>query len=470
MRVLSSRFKPGLTVVFRLCLCLLAAGVIIFLGTDGSTAATSSGSPPDIRVFSAEPITLKDGESALYRFEVWNATSLQLNEAGDVIKMISSLPSTTLKGTVKGRTANQIRTSTADSFDAILVATNAGGKSMKRVTIKFARVIQATTLTTASGQMGNTDNRTPKWGPQGAPASPLTSSGPSRSGTEPNFYKCPDNCKYCLTPDDAAGRGFTQRCSEKPCYYSPDNQQKWFCYSKPATVWCCRDGKVGEMTKEQCAQYGGSYYATQQEAEKACQAVVGWYCSGGTVYSGTPAQASAAGAVWYTTQAAAARNCDPTGWCCRTGKYAQTTRSQCAELGGSWYLTQAEAINACQAVNGYFCYGGKVYEGTRSQAAQVGATWYTSYAEAARVCQQAVMGWYCYSGKVFQGTQAQAAQMGVSWYTTQAAAASACQQTTCWCCAGGKIFQTTTAACIRAKGTCYANQSQAAAGCRIYLK
>jgi hypothetical protein len=429
MAAANNRTIHSLTRIFGVCLGLVMVGAII-LGTAGSMAATTSGSPPEIRAFTADPMVVKDGGSVLYSFEVWNATSVQINEAGDIIKQVTSPPSTTLKGTAKGRTTFQIRTGNSNSFDAVLLAGNAAGKRDKKLTIKFAAALQVKSTTTATSQAGGaTDNRTrtPQWLAQVTPATTAASSGTAETGVEPKFYKCPESCNYCLRPDDAAGRGFTQRCSENPCYYSPDGDQKWYCYSKPVTVWCCADGRVKETTKDVCAQAGGTYYATEAEANKACQQVTGWVCSNGNVYPGTQAQAAQAGLTWYATQAEAARYCNPTGWCCRDGKIGATTQSQCIQLGGYWSATQGEAIRACQQqVTGWFCMNGNVYQGTQSQAAQVGATWYATQSEAARYCQQPA---------------------------------------SCWCCAGGKVFQTTQAACSRSGGSCYPDQKSATAAC-----
>jgi hypothetical protein len=429
MRVSSFEKVQRLSGILRICLCLAVVGIFV-LATDNSSAATTSGGAPDIRSFTGDPLTVKDGDSVLYSFEVWNATSLQIAESGEIIKQITSAPSLTLKGKERGRTAFQIRTGNMSSFDTILTAANSAGKKMMRVTIKFATAPTVKSLSTTSGQTGATDNksRSPQWLPQLGSAGPLTSTGATTPGEQPNFYKCTDKCNNCLKPDEAAGRGYTDRCSDQPCYYSPDHQQKWYCYSKPVTVWCCSDGKVVETTKEACARAGGTYYATEAEANKACQAMMGWFCRNGTVYQGTRTQAAQAGVDWYTSQAEAARACNPAGWCCKDGKVGQTTQSQCSQLGGYWFDTQGEAL---------------------------------------RACQQATMGWFCYSGQVYQGTQAQAAQMGVTWYTSQSQAASQCQQqpTSCWCCSGGKVSQMSTAACTRYGGNCYPDQKSATAAC-----
>ncbi len=458
MRALNSVHR--LNGILRLFLCLAVIAIAI-LGVDESTAASSAaGNPPEIKAFSADPLTLKDGGSALYTFEVTGAANIQVMEAGAIIKEINSNRSSNFKGTARGRTTYQIRTGNINTFETMLIARNAGGEKKKALTLSFETKLPPVSASlVASGSDNRTGGRTPKWGPQSLITSSFT---PATLTTRdaPQFTKCTDACNYCLRPDEAADRGFTQKCSEQLCYYSPDNQQKWYCYSKPVTVWCCKDGKVIETTKEQCTRLGGSYYATEAEATKVCRQMTGWYCSGGQVYQGTQAQAVQAGATWYTTQSQAMQVCQ--GWCCRDGQIGQTTQSQCDQLGGDWYATQSQALQACQQT-GYCCYSGKLYQSTRSQCAQVSGNWYTSQSQAAQACQP-VTYWCCSSGQVYQTTNYTS-----GCYRTQAEAQQACQST-CWCCAGGKVYQTSTAACTRAGGRCYSSQSQAIAGCRIILK
>jgi hypothetical protein len=467
MRVLNFRVFHQLTGISRLLLCLVVFSIII-LGSDESFAAAApTGSPPEIRVFSAAPSTLKDGSSALYTFVVSGATNLQIIEAGAVIKTISSPASTNLNGAARGRTTYQIRTGNSNQFETLLIAKNSSGEQKKTLTLMFeTKLNPASTGLFPAGSDNKTAARTPKWGPQSSGQAPFTASSASTVSTlsnwPPQFAQCPASCNYCLRPDDAAARGFTQRCSDQPCYYSPDNKQKWFCYSKPPTVWCCKDGKAYETTKEDCALAGGSSYATEAEAIKACQQVVGWYCSGGNVYQGTQAQANQAGATLYASQAEAVQVCQrlAAGYCCRDGQVGQTTQSQCAQLGGDWYATQSQAIQACQAA-GYCCRDGQVGMATQGQCSQYGGTWYSTQAAASRACQPAY--WCCNNGQVYQTNT-----YSTGCYKTLAEAQQACS--TCWCCSGGKVYQTSPAACTRAGGSCYSSQSQAAAGCRTILK
>lgn len=369
-------------------------GIIIPGTAERTDAASAIGSPPEIKLFSAVPLILPDGGSALYTFVVSGATNLKVVEAGEIIKEINSPPDTTLNGNVRGRTTYEIRIDSINTFDTVLIAKNGSGEQKKTLTISFATLLPPQSATLVPPVSDNqTKVRTPKWGPQSSASPTITTSILSITTRDaPQFAKCPTNCNYCLRPDEAAARGFTQRCSEQPCYYSPDNQQKWYCYSEPKG-WCCKEGQAGqvgqvtEATKSECAQAGGNYWSTDKnEAIQACQ---------------------------------------PAGWCCRNGQIAQTTRAECSQVGGEYWSTDKnETIQACQPV-GWFCSGGNVYQGTQAQAAQAGATWYSSQAQAAQACQPAC--WCCSGGKVFQTTPAACARSGGACYSTQSQAASACR-------------------------------------------
>ncbi|MBN1374856.1 MAG: hypothetical protein JXA01_01735 [Dehalococcoidia bacterium] len=461
MRVSNFKELNHFTVIYRIFLCL-AVVVITVLGADKSAAASSAtGIPPEIKAFTADPLTLGDGESALYKFVVAGATNMQVIEAGAVIKEIHSPPGTTMRGSARGMTTYEIRTGDMNTFEAVLIAGNGSGEVKKALMLSFETRLQpGSDSQVPPGSDNQTEGRTPKWGPQssGPAPAPYPTSLSTASAWTPPFARCSSECNRCLRPGEAAEHGFTNRCSEQPCYYSPDNQQQWYCYSEPETIWCCRDGKVTETTKEQCMQTGGTYYAAEAEAVRACQQLVGWYCSEGMVYHGSKAQAMQVGATWYSTEAEAVRACQ--GWCCKDGKVGQTNRSQCSQLGGDWFSTQIQALQACQQA-GWCCSGGKVYQSTNTQCTQLGGTWYTTQVQAAQYCQP-VTYWCCSNGQVYQTPVYTS-----GCYRTQAEAVKACQQTTtCWCCGGGKVFQTTQASCTRVGGTCYSSQSQATAACR----
>jgi hypothetical protein len=442
--------------VLGLCLCL----VLIGLTTAGAIVYTnrsySGGMLPDVQVCKAEPLVLNDVDSApaaiggnkpviqvfkaapmvldapdsaaVYTFKVKHATNVQINEAGTNIRDISNPSGATLQGNVTGLPASAIPTDDSGKFITFLIASNDDGSVKAELTLSLAQNLLPTGPPAGqSGETGNqTEPRSPKWLAQVFTPRTTTPSTPT-TANKPEFLKCPDGCPYCLTPEDAAGRGFTQKCSDERCYYSPDEKQNWWCYSEPVG-YCCKDSKVMEATKSKCAQVGGYWSTNQNEAIQACQ---------------------------------------PVGWCCARGQVGQTTQSQCAQVGGAWYTNRVEAMRACQPV-GWCCAGGQVGQTTQSQCAQVGGTYYTNQAQAIESCRQPATCWCCAGGKVYQTTQAQCAQTGGTCYSTQSQATAGCRQAAmCWCCSGGKVSYTTQAACAQVGGACYSTESQATAGCRL---
>jgi hypothetical protein len=411
MRLSGFGWVRSMNGILGLCLCLIligliAGGVIICTersergillpgvqvcqaANDGGYAQYSAdGNPPDIQLFKAEPLELGTEDSAIYTFVVKSATKVQIIEAGNTIKEIINPSAATLKGTVKGLTAAAIQTGDSNTFDVVLKAMNESGEVEGKVTLSFtAELPPKPTSLIPPVSANQTPPRSPQWKEQYSSSLP-TQPTSTTTRNEPEFFKCPSNCNYCLKPDEAASLGFTQRCSEQPCYYSPDNQQKWYCYSEPEG-WCCKDNKVSQATKTECNRLGGYWYANQAEAVQACQ---------------------------------------PMCWCCVDGKVGQIPQTQCAQMGGACYSTQAEATRACQQmVTCWCCADGKVGQIPQTQCAQMGGACYTTQAEATRACQQMATCWCCAGGKVFQSTKTQCAQMGGACYATQAEATKACQ-------------------------------------------
>jgi hypothetical protein len=414
--------------VLGLCLCLVLVCLITTGATGGTAGFSANGKPPEIVLLAVSSLVLNDGDAALYTFVVKGATKIEVIEAGNTIKEINNPSSATLKGTANGLPAYAIQTGDSNTFNTVLRASNGSGLVFGMLTLSFA------TLPTAAGQPWLMDNQTeprlPKWLDQYSSSLRLTRS--ATVGSEPKFFKCPDGCPYCLTPDDAASRGFTQKCSDERCYYSPDDQQNWYCYSEPVG-YCCKAGQAGqvgqvvEATKSKCAQTGGAWYLNQTDAIQACQ---------------------------------------PVGWCCRDGQLAQFTKTQCAQVGGSyWSTNQAQTMDRCQPM-GYCCRDGQVYTATQAQCNQTGGSnWSTNQYRTVDSCRPQTC-WCCAGGKVYQTTQAQCAQAGGNCYDSQSQATAACRQVAmCWCCSGGKVSYITQAEAQKS-GTCYSTQSQADAACR----
>lgn len=339
--------------VIGLCLYLALIGLIIAVAAgpmmpSGTAQAQSltDGKPPDIQVFKAEPMVLNAADSAaVYTFKVKRAAKVQIIEAGNGIKEINNPTLATLNGTANGLPAGSIPTDASGKFITILMASNEGGSVKAELTLSLAANLMP------AGLSGPTDNktgqRTPKWLDQYSTA--VSSIPTTTTHNQPNFFKCPNNCAYCLKPEEAAGLGFTQKCSDQRCYYSPDDKQSWYCYSEPVG-WCCANGKVDQTTKGECTKIGGYWSTNQNEAIQACQPT-GYCCLNGQVYyPATEAQcAQAGGSYWSTSQAQVMERCQPpTCWCCLKGQVYDTSQAQCSQSGGACYSTQSQAAAACR--------------------------------------------------------------------------------------------------------------------------
>jgi hypothetical protein len=347
------------------------------------TPAAIGGDGPVIQLFKADPMELDAADSAaVYTFKVKRATNVVINEAGNNIKNISNPSGAALNGTADGLPASAITTDASGKFISTITASNEYGSDTAELTLSLAADL------IPAGQSGPTDNRTeqrtPQWGP--LIRAPLTSTPSNIINDEPKFFKCPSDCDHCLKPDEAASTGYTQRCSEELCYYSPDKQQKWYCY-KPTPGWCCANGKVSQSIKSECDRMQG---------------------------------------FWSTSQADAIDACQPKGFCCLNGQvYYPSTEVECARMGGSnWSTNQAQVMERCQPPC-YCCLNGQVYQTSQAQCTQAGGFCYNSLAEAQGRCQPPC--WCCLKGEVFQTTQDRCAGSGGGCYATQSQAAAACR-------------------------------------------
>jgi len=414
MRLSGFRWVSSMKSILGVCLCLVlvglvTAGAVVYTnrsyagGTlpgvqvcqaeplqqnevDYALSATG-GDGPIIQLFKATPMVLDTPSSAaVYTFKVKRATNVQINEAGTNIKNISNPSGATLNGTATGLPASAIPTDDSGKFITSLIASNEYGSDTAELTLSLAADLIPPGQ---SGETGDqTGQRTPQWGP--LTRAPLTSTPSNIINDEPKFFKCPGDCDHCLKPDEAASTGYTQRCSEELCYYSPDKRQKWYCY-KPTPGWCCANGKVSQSIKSECDRMQG---------------------------------------FWSTSQADAIDACQPKGFCCLNGQvYYPSTEVECARMGGSnWSTNQAQVMERCQPM-GYCCRDGQVYTATQAQCVQVGGSyWSTNQAQVMERCQPPTC-WCCLKGQVYQTTQAQCTQSGGGCYATQSQAAAACRQT-----------------------------------------
>jgi hypothetical protein len=408
MKLSGSRWVRSMNSVFGLCLCLVligiaTAGAIAYTNqsytgvriaqaeplqqneTDYALQAVAGG--PVIQVWKADPMELATADAfAVYTFKVKRATDVTITEAGANIKNISNPTGAALNGTADGLPASAIAADASGQFICTIVATNENGTATKSLTLSFSKELLATGQLPGESEEtgGQTGQRTPQWGPlmRASITSPLS----NIINKEPKFFKCPSDCDHCLKPDEAASKGYTQRCSEELCYYSPPENQKWYCY-KPTPGWCCANGKVNASTKDECDRLQG---------------------------------------YWSTSQADAVDACQPRGACCLNGQiYYPYTKNQCAQMYGTFYSNVTEAKERCQPPC-YCCLNGQVYQTSQAQCTQSGGFCYDSLSVAQGRCQPQTC-WCCLKGQISEMTQTQCTQYGGACYSTQSQAAAACR-------------------------------------------
>jgi hypothetical protein len=374
MKLPGFRWVHSMNSLIRLCLCLVLVSLVTagaFVYTNRSytvgmlpgvqvcqaeplqqndvdyTPSAIGGNEPVIQLFKADPMELGAPDSAaVYTFKVKRAKNVQINEAGTSIKNISNPSGATLQGTATGLPAAAIPTDDSGNFVTVLMASNDYGSVEAELTLSLAQE-----LLPQGPPPGSTENqgeaRSPQWLDQYS--TPRTSTPPTTTRNEPAFFKCPSNCAYCLKHAEAASRGYTQQCSNERCYYSPDDQQNWYCYSEPEG-WCCANEQVSQTTKSECTRIGGFWSLYQADAIEACQPK-GYCCFNGDVYYPTTRAEclQRGGSYWSTSQAQTMEYCQPpTCWCCLKGQVYHMDQARCAQSGGACYSTQSQADSACR--------------------------------------------------------------------------------------------------------------------------
>jgi hypothetical protein len=353
---------------------------------DYAPAAVAGG--PIIQIFKANPMVLDTATSAaVYAFKVYRAKNVQITEAGNDIKNISNPTLATLNGTATGLPASAIPADDSGEFTAILFASNDNGSVQAELTLSLAKELLGAEAG-ATGPENETGGNKSRWLDQLPRSTPPKSIQSYINKNEPNFFKCPSGCENCLKPGDAASLGFTQKCSEERCYYSPDEQQSWYCY-KPTPGWCCANEKVSQSTKAECDRMQGFWSTSQADATQACQPK-GYCCLNGQVYyPSTQAQCVQMGGTnWSTNQAQTTRLCQPTGYCCLNGQVTTATQTQCAQMGGSnWSTNQAQTAERCRPQMCWCCLKGQVYQTTQAQCTQSGGACYSTQSQATAACR-----------------------------------------------------------------------------------
>lgn len=374
MKLSGFRWVRSMNSVFGLCLCLVligltTAGAVVYTNRSYSggmlpdvqvcqaeplqqnevdyTSAAVGGNGPVIQVFKAEPMELDTADStAVYTFKVKLATNVQINEAGTNIRDINNPSGATLQGDVTGLPAGAIPTDDSGKFACTIVASNEFGTDTKALELSLAKELLPG-VPPPESTANQTKNKS-RWLEQTGIQTTLPPATSTTNPNEPEFFKCPENCKYCLQPGDAASLGFTQRCSDQRCFYDTDNKRSWYCYSEPEG-WCCANQQVSQTTRSRCTQIGGYWSLNQYEAQQACQPK-GYCCYNGQVYGPVTKEECAlrGGSYWSTSQAEVMQYCTPPScWCCLKGQVYQTDQARCIQSGGACYASESQAAAAC---------------------------------------------------------------------------------------------------------------------------
>jgi hypothetical protein len=340
--------------VLVLSLCLLFLGLTtaavaqpIVINDSTATAYAAAEKPPEIEVWKADPVMLDTAASfAVYTFKVKGATDVEINEAGVNINSMINPTGATLEGTANGNPASSISTDENGQFICTIVASNPGGSVQEEVQLSLAKELLPESPPT--GTAGNQAQNKSHWLEQTGMQAGIPPVSSTTNPAEPDFFKCPESCKYCLEPGDAASHGFTQRCSDQRCFYNPDNTRSWYCYSEPEG-WCCANEQVSRATRSQCARMDGYWSINQYEAQEACQPE-GYCCYNNEVYYPiTQVQClNKGGSYWSRNRAEVMAHCQQRCWCCAKLQVFESTQTQCLQSGGTCYSTQSQAAAACR--------------------------------------------------------------------------------------------------------------------------
>jgi hypothetical protein len=329
--------------------------------------------------------------AAVYTFKVKRATNVQITEAGANIKSISNPSGATVQGTANGNPASAITPDASGQFVCTIVASNENGTATKSLTLSFAKELLPPPP--PAGQSDNqAGNNKSKWLDSPLRSTPPVSTQPPITKNEPNFFKCPSGCENCLKPGDAASLGFTQKCSEEPCYYSPPEDQKWFCY-KPTPGWCCANEKVTPSTKAECDKMYGYWSTSQNDAKQACEKGCCCLSNGQISYPSTQTQCKQVNGTYYTDLGQCKELCQPKGCCCLSNGQISypSTPTQCAQVNGQYYTDLGQCRERCQPMC-WCCLKGQLYQTTQSQCTGSGGTCYATQQQGILNCRTPIDG------------------------------------------------------------------------------
>jgi|GEM_PF-1676155 len=201
--------------------------------------------------------------------------------------------------------------------------------------------------------------------------------------------------------------------------------------------WCCKDGYIYEITKDECMEKGGKFFLTEKEAIKYCTYEdPGWCCLNGMVYKSTPEICKEKGGVYFATEADAKKFCEEgeleEGWCCLDGAVFPATPEECKKKGGMYFPTKAAAEKYCETgeETGWCCFDGIVFAATPEVCKKKGGVYFLNKTDAIKYCEEGELeeGWCCFDGMVFAATPEVCKKKGGVYFPTKPAAIKYCEK------------------------------------------
>ena len=290
-------------------------------------------------------------------------------------------------------------------------------------------------------------------------------------------------CWCCFV--DRAGKHLVQTTEEDckrrggVCYNSPQEAQERGCVK---LCWVCIDGRPVQIPEAEAFAKKLRCYPTEEAAKnsKDCAPAGGWCCvdtaTGMSVVPSTAADCEKNGGKWYASEQEARKACEISDcWCCiyntemRKMTVVHTTTADCQAKGGRCFASEQEA-KACGGTPPplcWVCIDRNVQQLSAAEAQARKLQCFNSREEAQRGCGGEGTWWCCVNGKVVQvpEAQAQARMASTQCYRTREEAVRACEGPKIWCCIDGQVVQSTEAECRARNGQAYRSEKEARARC-----
>jgi len=165
----------------------------------------------------------------------------------------------------------------------------------------------------------------------------------------------------------------------------------------PPEGWCCFDGDVFPASESECAERGGHFFPTQEEAEDYCRGEMppeGWCCFDGEVFPSSESECAESGGHFFPTQEEAEDYCrgemPSEGWCCFDNEVFLSSEPECVERGGRFFPTQEEAEDYYRGEmpsEGWCCFDNEVFPSSEPECVERGGRFFPTQGEAEDYCR-----------------------------------------------------------------------------------